>query len=872
MADSVHNLLLRITGEGDDAENALDSLLAHAAALDAQDVDIDVDVEGDEAAKARLAAVAKAAEALDDKDVDIDVNVDRDGFGRRALDGLISALTGATKAGSETGGMFNNVGVRVLGFSMQLSPLVGLILAVAYTAIGALIAGLAAMVASLTLAIGAIGALALAFVGVLGASVFFAIGLLQRFKDQADKAGTAANFLKKQFGPLGAAMKEAFAPGADLVFVAMAQGIKNLIPLIQALKPGINAFAEGVAAAIVIFTEGLGELAPELNRLLTQAGQVFPAIADMLIPLLGIILDIANAAMPWLIMMFERAGDAMRDWRKGTVMMEAFGGIIGRMMVHLESWWNLTKAIASVFLAFVGAAAESGLGLVDWLTQGANELARWLRSTEGKNRVAQFFDDVIPAVKSIIGFIGNMITLFAKIVEAAAPALKMTFDFLNLIISAVKGVIDQFMPLIQFGLMVAAVFIGPINVGLKMIGALFRLLGPLVGMVVRVIGPFLGIIARIIPILVTFGGVIIGALFAPVTLVIAAIAALVAVIIWLATSSEAVGAAIAAAWGWLKGAVVTVWNAIKDFIGLVWEAIKTVIQTHITVIQAIITTGFNVIKTVVTTIWNAIKTVISTVWNAIKTVTTTAVNAVKTVVTTVFNAVKSIVTSVWDAIKSATTTAWNAVKSAISTALNAAKSVVTSVLNAIKSAAKAAWDAVKSAAKTAWNAVKEVIGTAIRGALNIVKNLASSFFNAGKALIQSLVDGIKSMAGAVAGAVGDIAKGAASILPGSEPKDPRSPLRGLKDRGAAILGNMIEGITMSGPQLAATLRRELTVIPRIAAAASLQPALTPAATGQPPIGELHRHYHLAPGPDGGYEPRFVIAQIDDQIRDEGGLR
>jgi hypothetical protein len=80
-------------------------------------------------------------------------------------------------------------------------------------------------------------------------------------------------------------------------------------------------------------------------------------------------------------------------------------------------------------------------------------------------------------------------------------------------------------------------------------------------------------------------------------------------------------------------------------------------------------------------------------------------------------------------------------------------------------------------------------------------SVAGALFGAGAALINSLIAGIQSRIGAAIQIVRDGIQQIADLMPGSEPKDPSSPLRGLAERGAAIFGNLAEGINSSKPEV-----------------------------------------------------------------------
>jgi TP901 family phage tail tape measure protein len=106
-----------------------------------------------------------------------------------------------------------------------------------------------------------------------------------------------------------------------------------------------------------------------------------------------------------------------------------------------------------------------------------------------------------------------------------------------------------------------------------------------------------------------------------------------------------------------------------------------------------------------------------------------------------------------------------------------------------------------------------------------VMGIAGQMFSAGAALIQNLISGIMSMMGAAMAAVGQVASALRSVLPGSEPKWSRSPLRGLGHSGQAIFGNMAAG--MDARPILSTMRSAVMPVSAIAADTSKAATLTP---------------------------------------------
>lgn len=153
-----------------------------------------------------------------------------------------------------------------------------------------------------------------------------------------------------------------------------------------------------------------------------------------------------------------------------------------------------------------------------------------------------------------------------------------------------------------------------------------------------------------------------------------------------------------------------------------------------------------------------------------------------------------------------------------------------------------------------------------------LKNLAGKMFDGGKMLIKGLIDGIASVGGAVGKIVMKLLGKAADLLPGSDPKDPRSPLRGLADKGRAILSTMAEGVPQGADELTTALHRQLVpVVGQIEATVASPKALpVGGAAGQ---GTVIQHQDVnvppAPGYDGMGDANTQAAKLARELRRRG---
>lgn len=254
----VANLLLRVTGNNQDAKQSLNEVATRLAALAATDAEATIGLNGGAQAKAELDSLEESLTIIGSRDVTARVRVkidkDKDALGnlRRELDHALGGGAGARPIRAilddiqslgqsivQTGGLATNFFERLgasaseaamsgVGSLVKMLPmlLVQIALLVAaggllFGVISALLAVVGALVASLALALAGVGALAVAFGGLLIPALAVLIGLITRVvgaykavsdaqKKSADntKALTAANDAHTQAVKQAAAAEE----------------------------------------------------------------------------------------------------------------------------------------------------------------------------------------------------------------------------------------------------------------------------------------------------------------------------------------------------------------------------------------------------------------------------------------------------------------------------------------------------------------------------------------------------------------------------------------------------------------------------------------------------------------------------------------
>ena len=436
------NILLRITGDSDDARRELTKLSAELAGFGRIDAEAEADVDTG-GARAKLAALRAQLAALGRESVNIDVDVGR-GFAERIRAMFSSASSSLTSLGSSASELTTRFG-GLSGSVSKLGPAIAAALAVAIPVIVSLTAAVAALAASLTLAAAGAGAIGIAMGALLVPGVLLGIGVFQRFKAQADIAGTAANRLKTVGQEIGQVFSNVLAPAADKVLKGLADGLRGVPGLLRSLKPQFLAFGGAVGDAFKIIGKELTSPAWRdfFSTLLISAKSIVPAMTDAFTGLANTLRNIASAALPFVVRGMQAIGDALRGLgtSSGTA---AFRRGVEDVIGHLRSWLNLIGQISRGFLGFVRAAAPAGQRLVDAMAQGAEKFADWINSAEGQQAVKRFFDDLMPLAQQLLVLTGRLIVFFARLGQVLAPTLTPLVTGLNAVIGVINKVLGAF--------------------------------------------------------------------------------------------------------------------------------------------------------------------------------------------------------------------------------------------------------------------------------------------------------------------------------------------------------------------------------------------------------------------------------------------
>lgn len=260
--------------------------------------------------------------------------------------------------------------------------------------------------------------------------------------------------------------------------------------------------------------------------------------------------------------------------------------------------------------------------------------------------------------------------------------------------------------------------------------------------------------------------------------------------------------------------------SIISFVQTTWATLGTIIQTALVLIQGVIMGVLAIVLGFIQTHGAQIQQVLTAAWQIISSVITATLAILQGVLQAALAVFQGNWQGAWAAIQGMSVTVTQALISIVTAALNIIAAFFGTSLSEIGATWSSNFEKMKSAAATIFETIKTTISgivtelrstveSQVSGILGFVEGLGSRAAAAGRAFIDSLRSGVM---GAIDQLISDAKaalQGLSDLLPGSEPKDPSSPLRGLAARGQAIVGNMIPGMQAGFTEADAVLRTGL---------------------------------------------------------------
>jgi hypothetical protein len=702
VANTIRDILIRITGDGTDAKRELATLARDLQAFGKINAEAEAEVDTASAnaqlalleeqldridnrhasaqtrveigrAMAELVALRAELERIDGMDVDVDVDVRRGvlerigALGRRA-DGLVDSLARADDAGRAATKMFNKAGIS-LGFMTLRAGAFAKVLPVLVTALGGLLAALSALTASAAFAVGGLVLLTNAFLFSLLPAIGLGVAAFLRFKDTMDQAGTPANKIKKWFEdltPLFSKLKKA----ADPVLHAVANNLDGIERIIRKLVPAFQDFGKQAGKAVSWLMRALDQpaVANAIADLVRLAGPVMKPLVQIFYRFFRIALNLARAAMPALTSILGDLAGALGGITKSTGDMGRMRGIVGTLVSHTRAWLDLIGSVVGLFTDLFVVIAPYGKALVESLTEGANQLREWIRSEDGTRRIKEWFEDMLPFASELAKFLGKLFVIGLQIAQILAPAFTLVLRVLNPILDVVIWLLDKLQDLLNA------------SQG-EWFGGMKKVLTWLPGLT----GVF-GDLAR----------------------------------------------KVADAWDWIKEKTSSTWNFVRSIPGRAVDFIKKRVSDQVAAVRRDVANAWNFVREKTVGVWTSVRDFIVRIWTS-----------VRDRIASIANGIRDKIGNVFSSIRDLAGRAWGTIRDSVTRAFGSARDGVVRIADAI-------WSKISSVFGRVASTVRDRIGDAAAAVGNSVSRFAAAAQNIGEAIVNGVVNIVSQLPGKLA--------------------------------------------------------------------------------------------------------------------------
>jgi TP901 family phage tail tape measure protein len=605
--------------------------------------------------------------------------------------------------------------------------------------------------------------------------------------------------LKSSLETASITLGQAFLPAIKGLVDLATRAVGAAIPFIKVWGPNLTAALTASIAAVAAFGQkvggAIGAVVEAFRALLGGDINFAQFVGGMEIwasTILGKLGELATRAAPYLGQFFSAVGSfiaaaAPQVAAQFGVWAQAFVGWITStalpaVLVQLAAWqagivnWLVSTALP----ALIPALTALGTAFGDWVTTSAvpavqATLGQWATA------IGTFVTSTaLPTIQAALLTLGTALgawvqTVAIPAVQAAMPAWVQTI-VAN--IQSVLPFVQQFADALRAGIGGAIAAIVPL---VQQFGAAFQSELPRIialGSQMRAIWEQLApVMEALKPIGIALAAVLGTLLVAQIGFLLGALGGLVGMFT-----------------GILPGAIMVAQGTLMVIQGVI-AAVSAVVQGMVAVVTALLqgdwAGAWRAAEQTIAQFTAAVTQIMTGLWTIVVGIFTAAIGAITGLIGGFVTTVTAYFQAIYTSVTGSTLDLSNVVQDAWAAVVEGVTSAVARVV-----------DAVTDGFARATAAVSDAVGQ-LPG---IVLAIGGAMYNAGASIIHQLAAGIDSAIGAAIQRVKDGLQEIANLLPGSEPKDTSSPLRGLIDRGRAIFENLSEGMGEGIPLTTGAIR------------------------------------------------------------------
>lgn len=252
---------------------------------------------------------------------------------------------------------------------------------------------------------------------------------VDEYADALANLSPNARAFVEQVRGLSDAWKELRLEVQDNLFSGMGDSIVNLVNnYLPLLKTGLGGIATemngGVRRAIEDMSSDSAKL--DWTTILDNTKASIGPVIDGLSDLAGALTNIAAIGSEFLPGFSNSFAETMQEFREWTESEEGENKIRNFMEKSIESLKqvkDLFLAVGDVLGGLFKTSEQSGKSMIESMTESLREFAEWMKSTDGQEKMRNFWEDVRKTITDILNLVKEAGILVAKTTDLLNKAL-----------------------------------------------------------------------------------------------------------------------------------------------------------------------------------------------------------------------------------------------------------------------------------------------------------------------------------------------------------------------------------------------------------------------------------------------------------------
>lgn len=310
---------------------------------------------------------------------------------------------------------------------------------------------------------------------------------LAELKATVGQGGAVAAQAAKTYNQFSMALSKAIKPAQINMWRAMNDAYKAALQVLPEYARQVNIASREVAG----FFKWVNQ-APRINQMnatLRAMTGLWGPLGSVVRSVAQILLNIAQAAMPHLVTKTQQLSVWLAKLSQGALSVDSLRQKFATWMPYLDRAITFVHTLHRILVALFRIVAPLAADFQRRIQRIADDLLKWMQSKQARDDIQRFLQTAVPLFDKIVRFVGHVAKLFiaawpaiGPVINAIVTALDLLVQALTPIARAVSQAITQLQRLGPVGqamaLVLSASFLG-------ILGLIKGLIGPIVGLALR---------------------------------------------------------------------------------------------------------------------------------------------------------------------------------------------------------------------------------------------------------------------------------------------------------------------------------------------------------------------------------------------------